>query len=157
MRLSLLLMLSLTTVIYNILVFINKYIFSDWNFIGFLLVMVILDTLTGIIRAYKLRNVFSMQLRGLFRKIIEYGIALIVTHVLCSYQGEGSQSTFVQYVIPSFDSFMKFLILAAEALSINENLKAAGYRGIFPDWMQIRMKNVKETGKLPTEPENQPL
>ncbi len=129
--------------------FISKYLFADWSYTGFLLIVIFLDTVTGIWAAGKLGQIYSKSLRKQFcEKILQYGIALILVHGFSSHLVDGEPNPVLQMVVPYFKGFMYMLFYTAEAMSVDENLGKLGFK-LFPKWIRKRMLNFNENGELP--------
>lgn len=102
------------------LVFIQRYVYSDWNFLVSLLILMFLDLVTGVAKAYKTgKIVTSTGLRDTLIKIFQYGVALIVIHVLVSFQVNGQEVTLLNYADEAGYTFL----IVIEAKSIFENLQ----------------------------------
>jgi phage-related holin len=61
--------------------FFEKYIFSDWDFLRFLLVFMVLDTVSSWWFHIREKDFSSKGFAQLFVKLIIYSILLIVAHV----------------------------------------------------------------------------
>lgn len=106
---------------WNITPFINffeKYIYSDFDFLKFLFVICAVDTVIGIIKAFKTKTLSSRGFGMVFYKIIIYGSALIVSHVLVSFTVGLKANILFNW----FDSAVFSTIIVKEAVSIFENI-----------------------------------
>ncbi|PSR53914.1 hypothetical protein AHMF7605_10490 [Adhaeribacter arboris] len=131
---------------------INRYIFSDWSFIAFLMVAVSLDTVTGIWVAYKFRKIHSMRLRKQFcEKVAQYGVGLILVHILSSHLVDGQPNQAFNTLMPYFKGVMYMVFLGAECISVDENMGKLGLP-FLPKWFRRRMQEFNETGVLPPPP-----
>jgi phage-related holin len=128
------------------------YVFNDWNFVGFMMVLLILDTITGILAAWKQRRIHSFKMRMIWEKIGYYALALIVIHIMSSYQVDGKHNQVFEMIVPYFKAVMYLILIGTEALSIDENAKKIWGKGFFPKWITSRMLEYNETGKLPEQP-----
>jgi toxin secretion/phage lysis holin len=98
--------------------FVNKYIFSDWQFAVFLVVICGVDTLLGAYKAIKLKEFSSKGFEMVFKKIIIYTCTLITVHVLVHFSiGNKAASVFAW-----FDYVIFSAIMVREAISIFENI-----------------------------------
>jgi hypothetical protein len=104
--------------------FISKYIFSDYNFLKWLVIVMILDLITGITKIIKhqgMKAVTSKGLRDTVSKCIQYAAFLIVTNVLTHYEIDGqpamSNMTWLSKLAYEF-------ILLIEIKSVYENIVA---------------------------------
>jgi phage-related holin len=129
---------------------VNTYIFSDWNFVVFLAIAVILDTMSGFYVNIKLRNIHSFRMRSVWEKIAQYAIGLIIVHGIASHMVDGEPNQVVILVVPFIKGLCYFYMLACEAISIEENLNKIG-KGILPHWISSKLLSFKETGKVPAE------
>lgn len=100
--------------------FINKYIFSDWEFLKFLFVICSVDTMLGFFKAMKHKEVSSKGFGMIFKKIIVYSSALIVTHVLMNFTINNKGQILFGWI----DSMIFSAIVVREAISIFENIAA---------------------------------
>lgn len=101
-----------------VLGFIDKYVFNDWEFIKFLLVICSVDTVLGFVKAAKLRVLSSRGFSMVFKKLIVYSCALIVTHVLVHF----TVANKAYAVFAWFDYVIFSGIMVRETISIFENI-----------------------------------
>lgn len=97
---------------------INKYIFSDWEFINFLVVICAVDTILGFYKSVKLKNISSRGFSMVFKKIIIYSCALITSHAMVNYTIGGKVNSLFGY----FDFVVFSSIMIREGISIFENI-----------------------------------
>lgn len=121
----------------------EKYIFNDWEFIGFLIVLIALDTITGVWKHYKLNTVSSQGFGRFMVKVIVYGIFLIVVHVL----GNFSDKPLVEEIFSWVDTLCYGAIVVRESISIIENLGAI-QPGLIPVWVLKKLKQFDNEGKF---------
>ncbi|QCR23073.1 phage holin family protein [Pontibacter sp. SGAir0037] len=137
--------------------FVNKYIFADWDFIPYLVVIITIDTFTGVYANWKLGKLHSFKMRSLFEKIQMYAVGLIIIHGIASHLVDGSPNKLVLLVAPYLKNSMYLFMLACEALSVEENLNKIG-KSYLPKWIRKKLLDYKETGVVPKpEEENQPV
>lgn len=99
--------------------FVERYIYADWEFLKFLLVLMALDLFTGIIAAIKERiAVTSYGLRRSVLKGVQYGVFLIVMHVLSAFTINGEVQVVYQWVTQGAYIFL----IGIEGKSILENI-----------------------------------
>ncbi|QHL87410.1 hypothetical protein GU926_08165 [Nibribacter ruber] len=125
----------------------NKYVFNDWDFVGFLVVAVFIDTLSGIYASWIARTLYSFRLRQICKKLGEYFFVLIIVHVLTHHLVDGEPNFWASIVFPGFKGFIYFLLIGCEVMSVDENLKKVG-KGFLPNWFRSRMVSVQEEGTL---------
>ncbi|MBC6988569.1 phage holin family protein [Hymenobacter sp. BT491] len=127
----------------------QKYVFADWNFIGYLLVVFVVDTALGVWLSLKQHRHHSRQFRGMFEKFIQYGAVLIMVHVLCEFTVDGQKNSILVMLVPHFKAVMYLAVLWAEVKSIDENLRGLGFKGLpFPPFLRKRLADWEETGQL---------
>lgn len=114
-------LLSTTTGITAITELTHKYIFSDTEFLGWLIVAVTVDLVTGILKAWSKEGhkaITSKGVRMTITKFIQYGAFLIITHVLANVKvGEAKYMPF-----SAIESWAYLLLLLIEIKSVYENL-----------------------------------
>ena len=120
---------------------INKYIWSDWEFLRWLALLMTIDTITGIIKSFIRRNaITSGGLRMMTIKFIQYGMFLIVMHILSNFTVDGETvSAYSWMTVPAYT-----LLMGIEAKSIFENITQM--RKDFN--LQPFIDRIKETIKL---------
>lgn len=133
--------LKISIVLSPLLPLIEKYIWSDWDFIKFLAVIVLIDTFTGIVKHYKAKTISSNGFGRFFVKVIVYFVFLVVIHNLTHYTTDGE----VDGIFGWLDSLGYAAVMCREALSIFENLGTI-YPGIIPEWITNRLKAFDKTG-----------
>lgn len=90
----------------------EKYIYGDWEFLKFLVILMVVDTFLGIWNHFKKKDLSLEGFEKILIKLICYGSALIVAHNLSSFQILGS----------SIDGFSWFRSTICTALVIRESL-----------------------------------
>lgn len=101
---------------------VNKYLFNDFEFLKWLIVVCFLDLLTGMWKVWITQGYQAITSRGIrdtVSKIIQYGSFLIITHVLTHFQIGGKATYFNWQWIN--DVAYEFLILI-EIKSVYENI-----------------------------------
>ena len=99
--------------------FIEHYMFHDWDFLLRSLVpLMILDTLLGMCKAIKRKNLSSKLFGMVLEKILIYGVVLILANVLTDYSVVGVQNNIMQW----FDNFVYAALMVKESISILENI-----------------------------------
>lgn len=121
----------------------EKYIFSDYEFLIFLIVIVSIDTVIGFLKAFHLHNVSSKGFSLIFTKFIVYTSLLILTHTLKHYTVAGEPN----HIFGWIDNFIYSAIILREAISILENI-AAIYPNLLPKSLLKRLKDFDQDGNL---------
>ena len=127
--------------------YIEKYLFADWQFIGSLIVLVVLDTITGIWKHWTHNTISSKGFGQFCKKLILYGCVLIVTHTLVSFRVKGEPNLVFGWI----DTIVYSAIIVREALSIFENV-AAIYPDLLPKWLLKKLRDFDSTGHYQHEP-----
>ena len=120
----------------------GKYLFSDWEFLIFLTLLIVLDTITGFVKALKRGQVSSEGFTGIILKVFVYGVFVIILHILQSFSDK-------PLVISTFDWIGTggyAAVMVRESISIIENLGAIK-PNLIPTWILKKLKDFDETGK----------
>jgi toxin secretion/phage lysis holin len=123
------------------LVIIEKYFFSDWDFLGFLLVLILVDTIMGVQRSWVQRTVSSRGFSRIFIKLCVYANLLILTHVMTHFTVRNEPNQIFKW----FDYFMYSCMMAREALSILEHIAFIEPR-LVPKLLLKRLALISEEG-----------
>ena len=130
----------------------EKYIFNDWQFLGFLAVIIMIDTITGFAKHVKAKTISSNGFGKLFTKFIIYSCTLVMTHVVSAFTVGGEVSVVFEW----FDNLVYSGIILREAISILENIAMIN-NTLVPSWILKRLKEFdSETGKGMPVYENPP-
>lgn len=121
---------------------IEKYLFADWQFVIFLLILVSIDTLLGLAIAWHENNLDAADFGAVFKKVILYLVLLILTHVLVHFTIDGHANTIFGW----FNSAAYSAIMVRESLSILANLGKL-YPGLVPTSIIKRLKQFDEDGQ----------
>lgn len=113
-----LLSLRAAVVLTPLLVFVEKYLFNDWQFLGSLCVLIVVDTVFGVQHHWREHSISSRAFSRLFTKAGIYLGLLVLTHQLTTYQVHGKP----QVLFSWFDTFMYSCMMAREGLSILEHI-----------------------------------
>ncbi len=121
----------------------EKYVFGDWEFLKFLVVLMIVDTLMGFLHHIKKKDFSVEGFEKILIKVICYGCALIVAHDLSSYKILGAS-------IGGFEWFRVTIctaLIVREALSILNNIQKV-YPNVLPPRIRKYLKYYDETGEI---------
>jgi len=110
--------LRVAVVLTPVLIFIERYLFNDWNFLAYLGVLIAVDTIFGVQHHWVKHSISSRAFSRLFTKCGIYVGLLVLTHVLTSFQVHGKP----QVLFAWFDTFMYSCMMAREGLSILEHI-----------------------------------
>ena len=115
---NLLALLILSAIFTPLIRFFECYIFDDWQFLMFMLILIIVDSILGFWRALKINSVSSKGFGMIFKKLFIYMALLILSHVLVNFKIEGKPSLIFMW----FDDLVYSAILLRESISILENV-----------------------------------
>jgi hypothetical protein len=122
--------------------FFQTYIFNDWSFLIYLAIVVLIDTILGIWRAYKHNQISSAKFGGFIIKVVLYGLFLVMIHSLSSF----SNSDWAKYIFTYLKELCFAALLVREGISIIENIGAIK-KDLIPVWILKRLKAFDETGE----------
>lgn len=115
------------------------FLFGDVKFLHLLLLLMALDIVTGIFKAFKNDNLWSRKaLFGYARKVLVL-IVIIVSNVVDQILGLGGAVTYATVLF----------YIVNECLSIFENVAQVG--GIVPDHIAEKLKMIDGSGKSISE------
>lgn len=118
----------------------ERYVFGDWEFVKFLVVLVIFDTLLGFIKHFKLHDISSKAYGMIAKKLLVYSSVLVVTHVLASFTVNSDPVGCLVW----FRYFACSALMVREAISILENCEAV-YPGLLPKSLVRRLSDFDST------------
>lgn len=126
-----------------IVVVFEKYVFGDWEFVKYLVTAMIIDTLLGFIH-HLLQKDFSIEgFEKIFVKVICYGSALAVAHILSSFTVLGDPiEGFIWFRTTIYTA-----LLIRECLSILNNVDKLK-PDIVPSRIKRYLKYYDETGEI---------
>lgn len=119
----------------------EKYIFKDWEFVKYLIVLIVIDTAMSWTYHIIHKDFSSKGFGMIFIKLLIYASLLIVAHVLGSYTIDGQQSNTFTW----FRSLMCTALLVREAISIIENVGKINPE-LVPLWVRKYLKDFDENG-----------
>jgi hypothetical protein len=126
-----------------LIILLERYVFSDVQFILHLVVVVGVDTMLGTILAIKKRKFSSVGFGKLFAKLFVYLVMLIAIHNISNYEVQGERNLVLSWV----DSVVYATIMIRELVSIFEKTTLLGYF-VPPGWLIKRFQIFEETGSF---------
>lgn len=135
MNLHLILFLSFSATLLEIA---NTYLFRDWAYLRWLGVLIVLDTVLGVAKAWKTHELSSLGANKGLIKIIVYSAALIVTNVLQNFTINGQHPA----VLDWFAHFALVAMIIRESISVFENIAILN-PSILPIWLLPRLKAIE--------------
>ena len=112
----------------------ERYIFGDWEFVKFLVVLVVFDTVLGFVKHFKAHDISSKAYGMIAKKLFVYASVLVVTHVLATFTIGGEQVGSLVW----FRYFACSALMVRESISIIENCEAI-YPGLLPKALVRRL------------------
>lgn len=126
---------------------VEKYVFDDWTFLGFVFVLVGWDTLLGLIYHARAHTVSSKGFSAIFLKVISYCAFLSITHVATNFTIHDVPN----HIFTWIDYFCYSAVVVRECLSVIENIGKLS-KSALPTWLIRMFRNFDETGNyLPKE------
>ena len=102
-----------------IMTFTEKYLFADWQFLKWLMLFMLLDLITGVTKAWHLKQaITSYGFRRTVIKAVQYGVFLIVMHILDNFEVDGERVELFGWIVTGAYSFL----MGIEGKSILENI-----------------------------------
>lgn len=121
----------------------EKYVFGDWEFVKYLVVLVVIDTVLGFSKHYIKHDISSKAYGMIAKKIVSYSIVMIVAHVVATFRVGGEQIESLVW----FRYFACSALMVREAISIIENLEVIS-PGFIPQSIVRRLSEFdSNTGK----------
>lgn len=144
---------GLGTIVATFLKFISTYLFADVEFAKWLAILMCIDTVFGIITAYRSGTVSSKGFGMIIKKITAYGVVLCMIHILTHFKVQGEKNNLFDW----FTQIGYSALVVREAISIIENAGKLA-PGLIPAWILKRLKGFDSSGKPqdltnPSEPE----
>lgn len=121
----------------------ERYVFKDWVFLIYLIVLVFIDSILGLAKAWRKNKVSSSGWKMIFTKLIMYFAVLILSHVIANFSVAGNSVVIFQWM----QTFICCAIVVREAISILENVGEV-YPNLLPKWILAKLRDFDETGKI---------
>lgn len=123
-----------------------KYIFNDWQFVGFLFVLITADTIFATLKVIRTQGWRSLSFkeseRFLIKCFLYFGV-LVLAHVLGNFTIHGKPFTYFTWV----EYFLCSYMIAKEGFSVAKNINSVGPRFV-PDWLIDRLDKFQGSGIL---------
>jgi toxin secretion/phage lysis holin len=133
---------GLGVIVATIAQFISTYIFADIEFVKWLAVLIVIDTILGFIDAVSKGKVSSKGFGMIIKKIIAYGVVLCVIHILTNFKVEGTKNELFNW----FTQIGYSALVVRESISILEN-SGKFAPNLIPAWILKRLKAFDKSGK----------
>lgn len=126
-----------------VLSFVEQYVFKDWKYLVFLLILIGVDTAFGFYRAWRDKRVESRAWGKVIEKLFLYAGLLVTFHVLLHFTVNGEAPGWFGAIEKAVYSY----IIIREAISVVEHVSILR-PGLFPLWILDRLAKYKESGKF---------
>ena len=113
----------------------ETYIFGDWEYLKFLLILVAIDSLLGVWKHIILKTCSSKGYGQVAKKLVLYGIVLIIGNSLASFPIKGESVDSLRWI----EYFFCTMLMIREAISCIENIGVI-YPGLIPSFVLERLK-----------------
>lgn len=123
-----------------------KYIFNDWQFVGFLFVLITADTFFAMLKVIRIQGWRALSFRESERFLIKcflYFGVLVLAHVLGNFLIHGKPFalfTWVEYFLCSY-------MIAREGFSVAKNINSIS-PGTVPFWLIERLDKFQKSGNV---------
>lgn len=129
-----------------IVAILYKFALPDPVFVISMAMLIVFDTILGIVIAWRGRIFSSSALSKTVIKFIVYAVALQTTHILTMLLAHAGHEQFSAYLALA-DSGLYLYFAFRETISIAENMGKLGYN-MFPPWVMSRLRDFTETGQF---------
>lgn len=124
----------------------TKYVFNDWEFVGFLFVLIAADTFFAtlkVIRTEGWRGLsFKESERFLIKCFLYFGV-LVLAHVLGNFTIHGKPFRYYTWI----DTFLYSYMVGKEALSVAKNINSVKPDWV-PAWVIERLDKFQKSGQM---------
>lgn len=110
-------LLSIPISFSNTASFIEKYVFRDWEFLKYLMILIVIDTLVSWVYHIKNKDFSSKGFSMIITKLFIYSAILIVSHVMGNFTVEGGNVEIYAW----FRAVVCNALIIRESISIVEN------------------------------------
>jgi hypothetical protein len=123
------------------LTFVQKYIFADLDFIIFVGLIILLDTILGVWKGLKYNKFSSFRFYDVVEKVVLYGFFLVFVHIGTHFRGGTS------WLSGWLDNIGYTIVIVREGISLIENIGAIRPQ-LLPKWLLSKLKDFDEKGEL---------
>jgi hypothetical protein len=126
-----------------IVAFVDKYIYSDWEFFSSVVIVVLINSFFGLIRHYKTGTLNPDKFFTIFYKLLTYLLLLIAFKAIVHFKINGETNTIFGWL----DYGIYASIMIAEAKTLLENTAALGIF-VAPKWIISKFEMFDKEGKM---------
>lgn len=120
---------------------VEKYIFDDWEFLRWVLILIILDLVWALRLAWRQKNLSLKGFEKSGEKLAQYATLLVLGHILLHVRSDNEPITVLSY----FTLLIHIYILSREAISILEKQVLINPKYV-PNWLLERLRAFHESG-----------
>lgn len=127
----------------------EKYVFHDWEFVKYLVVLIIIDTLISWVYHIREKDFSSKGFGMILVKLFSYTALLSLGHILSSYTIQSNEVTTFTWI----NSLICTSLLIREGISIVENISKLN-PNLVPTWLRKFLQDFDENGFIKKNKEN---
>lgn len=133
--------ITLAVLVTPLIEMLDAFVLPDFAFILNLVVIVIIDTILGILAGIKRKELSSSEFAKFFTKVIVYCLFVTATHMASHIKINGDENILLVWL----DPFIYSSIMCREILSIIEKTTLLGYFKA-PQWLLDKLKITQDGG-----------
>lgn len=140
-----LLALKVAGFISPVFMFLEKYLFDDWEFLKFLIILILIDSAWGVWDAISAKELSKEGFQKGLEKLAIYGTLLVIGHILKEIKS-GNEAMWFSY----FTSLIHSYMVVNECISILEKLARRQPKWV-PNWLLDKLKSFRDRGTNHTQ------
>ena len=122
--------------------FFETYVFDDWQFLIFFLMLLTIDMILNFYKSFSTKTLTLKLVGILFQKVLIYTCFLVLVHIVSHYTIDGEKNSFFGW----FSSVAYSAVMVRESISILENISSIRPE-LIPLWILKRLKHYDKTGE----------
>jgi hypothetical protein len=127
----------------QLMLFFETYVFADWQFLTFFLILQVMDMSLVFYKAFAAKSIRIGLLAVVFQKVFIYTCFLILVHILANYTIEGEKNNFFGW----FTTVAYSAVMVRESISVLENINSIRPE-LIPHWLLKKLKLYDRTGNF---------
>lgn len=131
----------------HVMQFFETYVFADWQFLTFFLVLLTIDMVLTFYKAFASKSINVKLLGIIFQKILMYVCFLVLVHIVSHYTINGEKNNYFGWL----NSVAYSAVVVRESISILENIGSIRPE-LVPQWMVKLLKHYDRTGNFNRRP-----
>ena len=124
----------------------TKYLFSDWEYFGFLFSLIVLDTLFAMLGVWRNQGWKALSFKASHNfaiKLFLYFGVLVLSHIFGNFTVHGKPNILFTWI----DTFIFSYLIAKEGLSLAKNINAV-MPGYVPQFVITRLNKFQKSGRF---------